>query len=388
MPSRIYLDNTATTTTDPDIAERVARDLVRYFANPSSAHKPGREAKEALEASRGMLEGFFPGYRAVFTASGSEAIASALYGAWYRPARAGRQRILISAVEHPAVIEGCADLQAREGAVVEEIPVLPDGRLDTAALEAALRLGEAPAIVCCMAVQNEVSAIMPLEEVGALIHTHAEDAFFLIDAVQGLGKIELDGDRFGAGAMTIASHKVHGPKGVGALLLRDRYLSEDPGLRVRVPGGGQEHGLRSGTENVAGVIGFVEACRRAVEGLEENRERMTTLRGDLLARLREGIPGLVLNGPEDPGLASPAILCVSVPGRESREILERLDQEGIAVSAGSACHSACEAMSRNHAACGFSPERSRGALRFGLSWHTTDDEIARAAEATVRLSSS
>jgi cysteine desulfurase len=266
--------------------------------------------------------------------------------------------------------------------------VLPDGRLDTAALEAALRLGEAPAIVCCMAVQNEVSAIMPLEEVGALIHTHAEDAFFLIDAVQGLGKIELDGDRFGAGAMTIASHKVHGPKGVGALLLRDRYLSEDPGLRVRVPGGGQEHGLRSGTENVAGVIGFVEACRRAVEGLEENRERMTTLRGDLLARLREGIPGLVLNGPEDPGLASPAILCVSVPGRESREILERLDQEGIAVSAGSACHSACEAMSRNHAACGFSPERSRGALRFGLSWHTTDDEIARAAEATVRLSSS
>ena len=368
----IYLDNAATTRTDPDLAEQMARDMVEFFANPSSPHRPGLAAANLLASARSEVEGFFPGYRAVFTASGSEALNLALKGAFAR--RGGRaNRILISAVEHPAVRNAARDLAA-QGAIVEELPVDGTARLKLGALERALERADDVAVVALMQVQNELGTLQPVAEAGAILKERASRAFFLVDAVQGLGKVSVEPARWGASAVAVASHKIHGPKGMGALLLRNGLQ-----LPPLVAGGGQEGGLRSGTENAAGAAAFAKALHRAVDGLPRHAAHLALLRARLLGSLRERIPDVTLNGPEDPALASPAILCVSFRGVPAEVLLHALEEDGIFISAGSACHSKARTMSHVHAAAGFEPWRSESAVRFGLSWHTEEAEVDRAA---------
>jgi cysteine desulfurase len=382
MTTEIYLDNAATTRTDPDLAAEMADDMVRFFANPSSVHRPGLAARRRLdEARRGFEALFGDSHRAVFTASGSEALNLALKGAFARRRR-GADRIVISSAEHPAVAGAARDL-GRQGARVEEVAVHPAGhaemgRIDLDALDRALAASDDVCLVAIMHVQNELGSVNPLVEVGRIVKSRAPRAFFLVDAVQGLGKLPIEPARWQADAVALASHKVHGPKGVGALLLRKGI-----DLEPLVAGGGQEGGLRSGTENVAGIAAFAKAARRAVEALAGNAAHMAALRARLLDRLRAAIGEIALNGPEDPLQASPAILNVSIRGVPSEPLLHALEGDGVYVSAGSACHSKAKAKSHVHVAVRMPPWRSESALRFGLSWQTTEDEIDCAAGCTA-----
>jgi cysteine desulfurase len=371
----IYLDNAATTRTDLDIADQMARDMVELYANPSSLHRLGLAAQRRLsDARRDLARCFGDGHDVVFTASGSEALNLALKGAFARRRR-GADRVVHSAVEHHAIVNGARDLAARYGAKVEEVEVDAGGRVDLAALERALAAGDDVAVVAVMHVQNELGAVMPLEEIGRLVKRLAPRALFLVDAVQGLGKLPIDARAWQADAVAIASHKIHGPKGQGALLLR-KGCELDP----LVAGGGQEGGLRSGTENVAGIAAFAKAVRRAVDGLAKNRAHLAELRARLLETLRTDVEHVSVNGPVDAAHASPAILNVSFEGVPSEVLLHALEADGVFVSAGAACHSKVKVQSHVHRAVRMPEWRSESAIRFGLSWHDTRDEVDRAAE--------
>ncbi len=374
--AEIYLDNAATTRTDPDIAEQVAKDLLEHYANPSSVHGPGVQAARRLaDARRELLACFrWPGAEAVFTASGSEALNLAVKGAFQRR-RKGQDRVVISAVEHPAVVASARQLAQVSGARVDEAPVDGAGRLDLDRFAALL--ADDVAVACVMHVNNELGTIEPVAAAGAAVRERAPRAAFVVDAVQGLGKADLDPAAWRADAVAVASHKVHGPKGVGALVLRPDLARR---LEPAISGGGQEGGLRSGTENVAGAAGFARAASRAAAGLREHAAHCARLRARLLDGLRARIDDVLLNGPDDPALASPAILCLSFPGAPSEPLLHALEQDGIYVSAGSACHSKAKQMSHVHRACGFPEWRADSALRFGLSRHTREAEVDHAVE--------
>jgi cysteine desulfurase len=376
-PTDVYLDNAATTRTDPDLAERMARDMVDLYANPSSAHRPGLAAARRLAEARREVEALFPERQAVFTASGSEAIALALRGGFARRRR-GADRVLVSAVEHPAVLKTAADLAAGAGARVETLPVDGEGVLDLEALSAALARADDVALVAVMHVQNELGSVAPLEEAGRRIRAAARRALFLVDAVQGLGKLPVDPILWDADAVAIASHKIHGPKGMGALLIRKGLP-----LAPQVAGGGQEGGYRSGTENVAGIAAFALACVRAVRGLPANAARMGALRERLRAALLARVEGAVENSPRDPARGTPAILNVSFPEVPSEVLLHALEEDGVYVSAGSACHSKGKPANHVHDAVRMPEARRRSAIRFGLSRHTTEAEVDRAVEAVV-----
>jgi cysteine desulfurase len=374
----IYLDNAATTRTDHDLADEMARDMCELFANPSSPHRPGLAAQRKLADARRELESWFGGeHQAIFTASGSEAINLAIKGAFARRKRGRGDRIVHTAVEHHAVVNAARDL-VRQGARVDPVRVDAEGRVDLAALEASLRSADDVAIVAVMHVQNELGSVMPLDEVGRLVKRLAPRAFFLVDAVQGLGKLPVDPRAWKADAVALASHKIHGPKGVGCLLLR-RGLELEP----LVAGGGQEGGFRSGTENVAGIAAFVKATRRALEGLSLNKTMLYDLRERLRTGLEEGLEDVHLNGPAAAENASPAILNVSFRGVPSEVLLHALEQDGIFISAGAACHAKAKATSHVLKAVDMPEWRSDSAVRFGLSWHTKGVEIDRVIERTI-----
>jgi cysteine desulfurase len=371
----IYLDNAATTRTEPDIAEAVARDMVVYYANPSSIHRPGLAAHRKLAEARRDVQARFKDRIAIFTASGSEAINLALKGAFLKH-RKGANRILVSAVEHPAVMNGAKELAAI-GAKPEVVPVNGEGIIDLKALEATLAVDDV-AVVAVMHVQNELGTIEPVAEVGALVRKYAPKAHFLVDAVQGLGKVPVDPAGWQADTVAIASHKLHGPKGMGALLVRKGVA-----LAPLVSGGGQEGGFRSGTENVAGAVGFATAIGRAIDGLAAHRERLQSLKMRFRERILGSMDGVVENGASDWARASPAILNLSFQGVPSEVLLHALEQDGIYVSAGSACHSKGKPKNHIHAAIKLPAWRSESAIRFGFSWHTAEWEIKRTAERLV-----
>ncbi len=379
--TEIYLDNAATTRTDPDLAEDLARDMVELYANPSSAHRPGLAAARRLAEARRGMEACFPERRIVLTASGSEALNLAMKGAFARR-RKGADRIVYSAVEHPAVINCAKQLAEAHAARPEAVAVDGDGRLDLAAFERALGAADDVAIVALMHVQNELGTVEPVAEAGRLVRKLCPRAHFLVDAVQGLGKLPVDPAGWDADTAAIASHKIHGPKGMGALITR-----KDPALVPLVAGGGQEGGLRSGTENVAGAVAFARATTRAVEGLAENQKRLAGLRERLRSKLIATVDDVAENGPAggDPavraGRTSPAILNLSFRGVPSEVLLHALEGDGIYVSAGSACHSKGKPHNHIHAAARLPEWRSLSAIRFGLSWHTTEAEIDRTAAA-------
>jgi cysteine desulfurase len=369
MAREVYLDNAATTATDPAVAQQVAADLVAFYANPSSGHRPGLQARRRLEAARGLIAERLPGYRVAFTASGTEAIHLAIRGAFRRRAR-GTHRVLVSAVEHPAVLQAAAAMEA-QGGVVEQIPVLGDGRLDLDALRERLEaVGTEVAVLAVMTVQNELGTYMPVAEAGQLLRAHAPEAFYFTDAVQGLGKVDVDPEGWGAHGCAFASHKVHGPKGMGCLLLREGVTIEP-----QLTGGGQESGLRSGTPDVAGAWGFATAFAAAFDATASHRRHLYELRTRLASGLRRVYPGAVVNGPVDPDKVAPSILSMSFRGLRGERVQHALEQDGVYVSTGSACHSGDRSMSHVQRAVGMNAERAAGTVRFGLSWTTTADEI-------------
>jgi len=369
----IYLDNNASTKLDSEVEEAMARAMA-VFGNPSSVHGEGRLARRLVEEAReevAALIGAAP-EEVFFTSGGTESNALAVFGG---AAAAGpRARVVISGAEHPSVREA-AEALAGEGAVVVRVNPDPSGALDAAkVLEAA---GPGPAFVSVMAANNEYGALFPVAEIGAALRERG--GIFHTDAVQAAGRIPVSVREWGADLATVSAHKMHGPKGTGALYIRK-------GLRIpaRTPGGGQEKKIRAGTENTGGIAGFGAAARFARARLRE-AEEIGRLRDRFERGILERVEGARAVGAQAPRL--PNTTAILFEGAPAEALLIRLDLDGVAASAGSACSSGTLAPSPAILSLGLTPERARSVLRFSLSRFTTAEEIEAAVEIVSRAAS-
>jgi cysteine desulfurase len=363
----IYLDNNATTRVAPEVLDAMLAYLGEGFGNASSVHAAGRQSRRAVEEARERVAGLLGAAepeQIVFTSGGTESDVTALLGA---AALRRRGRILLSAAEHPAVAR-TAEALAGRGFAVESLPVARSGELDLASLEASR--GSDVAFVSVMAANNEYGGLFPVERIGALCRERG--ILFHTDAVQAVGKVPFDVGRIGADLVSVSAHKIHGPKGAGAL-----YVRKGVDLPPLLPGGGQERGRRAGTENVPAIVGFGVAAQLARERRDREAPGIAARRDRLEERIQREIPGAVIWGEEVARL--PNTSAVSFPGASGESILIRLDLEGIAVSVGSACSSGTLAPSPAILALGASREEAFGTVRFSLSRQTTDAEIDRVA---------
>jgi cysteine desulfurase len=366
MADYVYLDHAATTPLDPRVRHAMEPFLDGVFGNPSSLHWAGRKAHEAVEAGRAEVAALVGARPAeiVFTGSGTEADNLAILGAV--AAMEGPKHVITSAFEHPAVLEPFRFLE-RQGVEVTYLPVGADGIVRPEALAAALR--PTTRLVSIMAANNVVGTVQPITELAAL--ARGAGALFHTDAVQAAGKLPIDVERQPIDLLSLSAHKLHGPKGVGALYVR-------PGVELSpiIFGGGQEHGLRSATENVAGIIGFGQAALLARAEMGEESARLVGLRERVLTGVTEQIDNAYLIG--HPYQRLPGYLCFGFSGQEADAIrlLFALDDAGIAVSSGSACsaHNAGEP-SYVLTAMGFDTIRARGSLRITMGRFTSDDDI-------------
>jgi cysteine desulfurase len=367
MNANIYLDNAATTTARPEVIEAML-PLLSGGYNPSSAHAHGREARNALDTARAGVArvlGAAP-REIVFTGGGSEADVLAIVGA--AKARAADGKHVITAVfEHHAVLHAFDVLEA-EGWTVTRLPVTADGLVDPASVAAALRPGTT--LVSIMLGNNEVGTIQPLAEIAAL--AHAAGALVHTDAVATAGYLDLDMARLDVDMLTLSAHKFNGPKGVGVLFVR-----RGTPVVAQIVGGGQEHGLRSGTENLAGVAGFARALVLAAAERPETVVRITALRDRLQDAIQASVPGTTVLGQAAPRL--PHILSVGFPDQPSDALLMALDLEGVSASAGSACAAGSLEPSHVVAALGVAPMYATGVLRFSLGRTTTAADVDGAA---------
>lgn len=364
----MYLDHSATTPLDPAVGEAMQPFLGEAFGNPSSLHSSGRAARAAVDAARRDVAALFAADPAevVFTGSGTEADNLALVGAF--EADTSRRHFVASAIEHPAVLETLRYLQAR-GASFSLVRPGADGIVTVEAVAAALR--DDTRLVSVMAANNVVGTLQPVAEIGRLCR--GQGVLFHTDAVQAAGKVPLDVRRDSIDLLSASAHKLHGPKGIGALVVRAGVK-----LAPIVHGGGQERGLRSATENVAAIAGFGMAARLAREHGAEEASRLVQLRERLLEGLARATPSVRLLGHRYRRL--PGHLCLGLEGQEGETIrlLMALDEEGLEVSTGSAC-SASHAGQPSHVlvAMGLDPIRARGSLRLTLGRFNTEADVDR-----------
>ena len=371
----IYLDNSATTRPAESVIAAMDEAMRTHYFNASAAYGPAVEVEKRIDACRREILSALHAKNAqvVFTSGGTESDNLAILGTAQLQRKS--MRFLYSAIEHPAVTQAMAEA-ARLGHDVREIPVTREGLLDLTALEGLL--SEETALVSCMHVNNETGAIQPLGAIHELIRQHAPKALFHVDGVQGFLRSPLHFDALGIDFYAISAHKIHGPKGVGALVMR-----KGTRLKPQILGGGQENGQRSTTYNSPGIIGLGEAVR-AYQALEAPQEKMRALKAQLYALLTQGDPAIVVNGPAPHSDSSaPHILNVSFPGVRGEVLLHALEGEGIYVSTGSACSSHKMKASGVLARMGITGDRAQGALRVSLSPYTTQDEINQCAQAML-----
>jgi len=372
-PATIYLDNAATTPLDPAVREAMRPCFEGEFGNPSSRHGPGQRAADAIERARAEVARALVARTedVLFTSGGTEANNLGVLGSARARSKHGRH-VLVGPTEHDCVRASALALES-EGFQVETLRLASGGALDREHLAAALRPDTV--LVAQMLVQNEFGSVYPVRELARLVRARSPHAAVHVDAVQALGKVEISIRTLGVDSIAVSAHKVHGPKGSGALVTAGSIP-----LRPILHGGGQQHGLRPGTENVAGIVGLGVAARLAEERREEACASMRRCREILAERVRR-IPGARVLEPGAPAQASsPSILSVVIPGAPSEVRLHHLEARGVVGSAGSACHAKASATSPALAAIGLSPEEARTMLRFSFSRETTEDEARAAAE--------
>ena len=356
-----YLDNSATTRVCPEAAQAALAAMTDCFGNPSSTYTLGREAKKLLDRSRKQVSdalGCAPG-ELVFTSCGSESDNWAILGGAEAMKRRGKH-VISSLVEHDAVRKSLDELEAR-GFEVTRLKPEKDGSISPEAVLAALR--EDTVLVTLMLVNNETGGVTDIASVAKGLRARGSSALLHTDAVQGFLKVPFSAKSLGADLISVSGHKIHAPKGVGALYIRQ-------GLRLKpfILGGGQEEGRRAGTEAVPQIAAFGEACRIGKSGMSENIRRMAALKQELLEELRAGIPEL--GWVES---AAPHILSVSLPGWRSEVLMNFLEAREIYVSKSSACKKG----GRSHVleAIGLDARAIDGALRIGLSRMSTEEDI-------------
>ncbi|MCO6007509.1 cysteine desulfurase [Actinoallomurus purpureus] len=369
----VYLDHAATTPMLPEAIEAMTAELSR-IGNPSSLHASGRRARRVVEESREIIAeamGVRPS-EVVFTSGGTEADNLAVKGIFWarRSADPARTRVLVSAIEHHAVLDSAQWLADHEGARVEHLPVDPYGRVLPDTLRAAIdREPDTVAVISVMWANNEIGTVQPITELAAIAREHGIP--FHTDAVQAVAQLPVT---FAVDAMTITGHKIGGPVGAGALLLA-KGLDPVPVLH----GGGQERDVRSGTLDTAAIAGFAAATRVAVARRAAEAERLARLRDDLIERVRKTVSDVVLNGDPDDRLPGSAHL--SFPGCEGDALLMLLDARGVECSTGSACSAGVAEPSHVLLAMGADLARARGSLRFSLGHTSTQADVDAVAEA-------
>jgi cysteine desulfurase len=361
----IYLDYAATTPIAPEVFEEMKPFFLEKFGNPSSLHRYGQEAKEAIEAARARVAAFIgaSGEEVFFTSGGTEADNWALRGALTAEKGRRRRHIITSQIEHPAVLNCCRELEAQE-VEVTYLPVDGKGRVNPADVEASIK--EGTALVSIMHANNEVGTIQPIEDIGRIARERG--VLFHTDAVQSAGLMEIDVGSFAVDMLSLSSHKIYGPKGVGALFVRS-------GTRISplIFGGEQEGNRRAGTENVPGIVGFGKACQLAAERRETEGRRLRTLKETLIEKAFAELEGVALNGDAENALVG--LVSLAFEGVEAESLLVSLDLAGICASAGSACSSGALEPSHVLRALGLERARVDSSLRFSLGRRTTEEDI-------------
>ena len=370
----VYLDHCATTPLNPDVLAAMLPFLRDSFGNPSSAHTLGRAAREAVEEARGKVAALIGANPSeiVFTSGGTEADNLAIQGI----ARVRKDRgnhIVTSAIEHHAVLRACEYL-ARNGFTVTYLPVDHHGVVNPEDVDKALT--DKTILVTIMHSNNEVGTIEPISEIGRIAAERG--VAFHTDAVQSVGKVPLNVKELQVDMLSIAAHKLYGPKGIGAL-----YIKEGIRIDPILYGGEQEKGMRSGTENVASIAGLGNACELAGKTVAARMDEIKKMRDALQERISTALPSLVINGHHVSRL--PNCLSVSVPGIMAETIVRDLDARGIAASAGSACTSHSVEISHVLAAMGLPKETAQGTVRFSLGITNTPEEIEYAATSFIEV---
>ena len=341
----VYFDNSATTRCYDSVKDIVVKAMIEDFGNPSAMHLKGVEAEKYIKSSAESLARLLKVQEKeiLFTSGGTESDNLALIGATLANKRSGNH-IITTSVEHPAVSQPALFLQ-EQGFEVTYLPVDSRGVVKMDALKAVLR--EDTILVSVMYVNNEVGAVMPVEEIAALVHEKSPKALFHVDAIQAFGKYRIYPKKMGIDLLSVSGHKIHGPKGVGFL-----YINEKAKIQPQILGGGQQGGMRSGTDNVPGIAGLGAAAVEIYKNLEENVENMYRLK-EHIAQGLEKIGDIRING-MDLREGAPQILSISVMGVRSEVLLHSLEERGIYVSAGSACSSHKRKPSATLAAMGMS----------------------------------
>ena len=364
------MDHSATTPVAPEVLEAMLPYFGDKFGNSSSLHSFGLEAKEALEESREKVAALLGAQpeEIIFTSGGTESDNLALKGIGYRSKEKGKgNHIITSSIEHPAILETCRKLET-QGFDVTYLPVTKEGLVDPGTLESAIR--KETALISVMHANNEIGTIQPLKEIGKI--AAEKDVFFHTDAVQTAGKIPIDVNDMDLDLLSISAHKLYGPKGVGAL-----YVRKGTRLDSIVHGGGHERGLRSGTENVAGIVGLARAADLAGQEMASEAKRLTDLRDKLAKMVLDSVKDAWINGTLTKRL--PGNLNFGFRYVEGESLLLFLDSMGIAVSTGSACSSKKLEPSHVLLSLGLKAEECHGSLRITMGRSNTEEDVGYVA---------
>jgi cysteine desulfurase len=368
----IYLDNAASTPVADEVIEEMLPYMKKHYGNPSSIHKFGRETTRAIQLARKRVAELINAStrEITFTSGGTEADNLAIKGAAIQARNSGKGNgIIASSIEHDAVLEPCKDLE-HMGFKITYLPVTSEGRIRQSDLKDALSPNIA--LVSIMYANNEVGTIQAIKDLASIAHDSG--ALFHSDAVQAAGKIPIDVKSIGVDMFSLSSHKINGPKGIGAL-----YVKNGVKLAPILHGGGQESALRSGTENVPGIVGFGRACQLAGERMQLYSQRVTAMREYLVAKVLKEIPHSRLNGSPSDRLPNNAHFTFF--GVNGEDLIIKLDEYGVAASTGSACSVKKQKPSHVLKAMGFSYEEITGSLRLSIGLQNTEKEIDRAVMA-------
>jgi cysteine desulfurase len=366
---RVYLDNNATTPVAPEVFEAMRAHYLEDYGNASSIHWYGQRARAAVETAREHVARLINARPSeiVFTSGGTESDNAAIVGI-VEAARSQTKHVITTAIEHPAVLHTAKALEKR-GVSVTFVRVGSDGIVDPSDVERAIR--PETVLITIMHANNELGTIQPLEEIGRI--ARERDIYFHTDAVQSVGKLPVDVEKFGLDLLSLSAHKLHGPKGVGALYVRKGTI-----LRPLLHGGHSERDRRPGTENVPGIVGLGKSAEFALGHLAEEAKRVAELRDRLEEGILRGVPLMTVNGDRQQRL--PTTTNLSFAYIEGEGFVIAMDLRGVACSTGAACSSGSVEPSHVLSAIGKTPEQARSSIRFSLGRFTTPEDIETALE--------
>ncbi len=361
---RIYFDHSATTRVDPRVVDAMLPYFTEEYGNASSNHTHGQTAKEALESARQIVaDSLNTSSKAIiFTGSGTESDNTAIKGVAEKHGKKGKH-IVTSVFEHPAIANTVKYL-SHNGFEVDQVPITSEGVVDLEKLKELVR--DDTILVTIMTANNEIGTVQPLKDIGEIAHD--KGALFHTDAVQAYGKIPIDVDKMNVDLLSLSAHKFHGPKGVGAL-----FVKEGVTISPLLHGGGHEYGLRSSTENVPGAVGLGKAAEIAHADMDEETERLTSLRNKIIDEVTANVKESYLNGSREHRLPNNAN--IGFRWIEGESILLLLNHVGISISTGSACSSKSLRPSETLLALGLKPEEVHGSVRITLGRFNTAEEV-------------